>query len=76
MSLFGKTAKELVYDLIVSQNPGLAGKGVTIDKLSFGNPSHITAADPDPEQYTRLNTSLDVSGIIEKGTFGKMGLTY
>lgn len=76
MSLFGKTAKELVYDLIVSQNPGLTGKGVTIDKLSFGNPAHITAADPDPEQYTRLNTNLDVSGIIEKGTFGKMGLTY
>ncbi|MCT7475876.1 hypothetical protein N5V81_12905 [Escherichia coli] len=40
MSLFGKTAKELVYDLIVSQNPGLTGKGVTIDKLSFGNPAH------------------------------------
>ncbi|EIG6229811.1 hypothetical protein EK623_004457 [Escherichia coli] len=76
MSLFGKTAKELVYDLIVSQNPALTGKGVTIDKLSFGNPAHITAADPDPEQYTRLNTNLDVSGIIEKGTFGKMGLTY
>ncbi|QVW55236.1 hypothetical protein pEaSNUABM29_00196 [Erwinia phage pEa_SNUABM_29] len=76
MSLFGKSAKELVYDLIVSQNPGLADKGITIDKLQFATPSNVTAPDPDLEKYTRLNTTLAVTGIVDKGAFGKIGLTY
>ncbi|AWN09115.1 putative virion structural protein [Salmonella phage SPAsTU] len=76
MSLFGKTAKELVYDLIVAQNPALTTKGITIDKLQFGTPSNITAPDPDDEKYTRLNTSLDVTGIVAQGAFGKIGLNY
>lgn len=76
MSLFGKSAKELVYDLIVAQNPSLADKGITIDKLQFGTPAHITATDPDPEKYTRLNTNLDVTGIVAQGAFGKIGVTY
>ncbi|VFR13071.1 hypothetical protein SPFM12_00041 [Salmonella phage SPFM12] len=41
---------------------GTFGKmGLTYRRLD------VAHADPDPEQYTRLNTSLDVSGITGKG---------
>lgn len=76
MSLFGKTAPELVYDLIISQNPALADKGITLDKLQFGTPAHITGPVDDPEKFTRLNTTLAVTGIVEKGAFGTMEVTY
>ncbi|ANZ48272.1 virion structural protein [Erwinia phage vB_EamM_Asesino] len=77
MSLFGKSAKELVYDLIVAKNPGFTTKGVTSDKLAFGTPANIAGpGEEDPTYYTRLNTTLDVNGILEKGTFGKFSVTY
>ncbi|QVW55702.1 hypothetical protein pEaSNUABM9_00121 [Erwinia phage pEa_SNUABM_9] len=77
MSLFGKTAKELVYDLLVSKNPLLAEKNVTIDKLIFATPSHIGGTDETPEEkYGRLNTSLKVSGDTDKNVIGDVQLTY
>lgn len=77
MSLFGKTAKELVYDLIVAKNPSFVTKGVTADKLSFSAPAYLAGpGSDDATYYTRLNTNLDVNGVLEKGTFGKFTVTY
>ncbi|ANZ48822.1 virion structural protein [Erwinia phage vB_EamM_ChrisDB] len=77
MSLFGKTAKELVYDLLVSKNPLLAEKNVTIDKLIFDTPSHIGGSDTTPEEkYGRLNTSLKVSGDTDQNVIGDVELNY
>ncbi|VFR14566.1 hypothetical protein SPFM20_00038 [Salmonella phage SPFM20] len=46
---------------------GIVEKG-TFGKMGlFGNPSHITAADPDPEQYTRLLIVSQNPGLTGKG---------
>ncbi|AFQ96702.1 virion structural protein [Erwinia phage phiEaH2] len=77
MSLFGKSAKELVYELIVAKNPGFTTKGITSDMLAFGTPSNLAGpGEDDPTYYTRLNTTMDVNGILDKGTFGKFTVTY
>lgn len=77
MSLFGKSPNELVYDLIVANNPLMTKLNVTIDKVSFATPSHIAAQDAtDDEKYGRLNTSLKVSGVTDKNVIGSVDLTY
>ncbi|VFR10782.1 hypothetical protein SPFM15_00037 [Salmonella phage SPFM15] len=46
---------------------GIVEKG-TFGKMGLTcNPSHITAADPDPEQYTRLNIVSQNPGLTGKG---------
>lgn len=75
-TLLGKSGKQLVYELLVKKNPELTSKGITIDKLNFGTPSHIAAVETPETQYTRLNTQLSVQGIIEQKTFGKIDVIY
>ncbi|EDC4983408.1 hypothetical protein GAP86_18505 [Salmonella enterica] len=75
-TLLGKSGKQLVYELLVKKNPGLTEKGITIDKLDFGTPAHIPANETPETQYTRLNTSLTVNGILAKKTFGKIDVIY
>ncbi|VFR11668.1 hypothetical protein SPFM8_00036 [Salmonella phage SPFM8] len=46
---------------------GIVEKGTFIDKLSFGNPSHITAADPDPEELVYDLIVSQNPGLTGKG---------
>ncbi|VFR11967.1 hypothetical protein SPFM9_00038 [Salmonella phage SPFM9] len=64
-----------LFENVVLSVDGSSASDVSgiVEKGTFGKMgltyrrSHITAADPDPEQYTRLNTSLQNPGLTGKG---------
>jgi hypothetical protein len=75
MSIFGKSPEELVYQLIADQNPKFVERNVTLDKLSFAVPSNI-GGGTDDDMYTRLNTTLKVSGKNPEVVMGTVSITY